>query len=284
MKLTVIDTGFFKLDGGAMFGVVPKKMWQKMHPCDENNMCTWAMRCLLVQTGNRNILIDTGFGNKQDAKFRSHFEPHGPDSLMHSLKTKANLQPEEITDVFITHMHFDHVGGAVDYNDKGKLAPAFPNAVYWTNEKHYNWALEPNARERASFLKENIVPLKEQGVLQFIDVEDGVEFMPGFNVRFVYGHTEAMMLPELSVGEQKLLYCADLLPSPNHVGLPYVMSYDIRPLVTIEEKKRILTNVLDNGIITFFEHAPDTEAGILKRSERGRIVMDRTGNLAEFLK
>lgn len=283
MKITVIDTGFFKLDGGAMFGVVPKKMWQKMHPCDENNMCTWAMRCLLVQTDNRNILIDTGFGNKQDAKFRSHFEPHGKDNLMNSLKTKAGLEPEEITDVFLTHLHFDHVGGAIDYNDKDQLTPAFPNAVYWTNEKHYNWALEPNARERASFLKENFVPLKEQGVLKFIDVEDGVEFLPGFNVRFVYGHTEAMMLPEITVGDRKVLYCADLMPSPNHVGLPYVMSYDIRPLVSIEEKKRILTDVLDQGIITFFEHAPEIQSGTLKRNERGRIVMDQIGDLSLFV-
>jgi len=282
MKITVIDTGFFKLDGGAMFGVVPKKMWQKMHPCDENNMCDWAMRCLLVQTGNRNILIDTGMGDKQDAKFRSHFEPFGEDSLMHSLKTKANLQPEEITDVFLTHLHFDHVGGAVGNND-GKLKPAFPNAVYWSNKKQFDWALDPNPRERASFLKENIVPLKEQGVLKFIDVEDGVEFLPNFNVRFVYGHTEAMMLPELTIGDQKILYCADLLASPNHVGLPYVMSYDIRPLVTIEEKKRIFNEVLDQNIITFFEHAPEIEAGTLRRDERGRIVMDKTGNLSEFM-
>jgi len=283
MKLTIIDTGFFKLDGGAMFGVVPKKMWQKMHPCDENNMCTWAMRCLLVQTGGRNILIDTGFGNKQDAKFRSHFEPHGSDSLMNCLKTKAGLSPEEITDVFLTHLHFDHVGGAVNINKDGNLVPAFPNATYWTNQKHYHWALNPNPRERASFLKENFVPLKDQGVLKYIDVEDGVEFLPGFNVRFVYGHTEAMMLPELTVGDQKILYCADLLPSPNHVGLPYVMSYDIRPLVTIEEKKRILTEVLESGTITFFEHAPEIQAGKLKRNDRGRIVMDQVGDLKELI-
>ena len=166
LKITSIPTGFFKLDGGAMFGVVPRRLWQRTQQPDENNMCTWAMRCLLIETGDRKILVDTGLGDKQDDKFRSHFEPHGTDSLLGSLKNNG-YSPEDITDVFLTHLHFDHVGGAVTRNDQGELVPTFPNATYWTNQKHYDWALNPNPRERASFLKENFVPLQEYGVLKF---------------------------------------------------------------------------------------------------------------------
>jgi len=282
MKVSVIKTGFFKLDGGAMFGVVPKKMWKKLNPPDDNNMCTWAMRCLLVETGDRKILIDTGFGNKQDAKFRSHFEPHGEDSLIGSIKN-LGLSPEEITDVFLTHFHFDHVGGAVKHDEKSKLIASFPDATYWTNQAHYDSAYTPNAREKASFLKENFVPLKEANQLKMIDVEEGVEFLPGFNVRFVYGHTEAMMLPQIKVNGKTIVYCADLFPSAGHIRLPYVMAYDMRPMNTMEEKKILSAEAIENDYILFFEHDPVNECATLKRNEKGRIVLDKTMTLAEAI-
>lgn len=281
MKISVINTGFFKLDGGAMFGVVPKKMWTSLNPPDENNMCTWAMRCLLVETGNRKVLIDTGFGNKQDAKFRGHFEPHGEDSLIKSLKANG-VHPKEITDVFLTHFHFDHVGGAVNKDANGKLTPAFPNATFWTNKLHYDWAYNPNPREKASFLKENFVPLLEQGKLKFIDVEEGVEFLPGFNVLFANGHTEAMMLPEITVNGKTIVYCADLLASSDHIKLPYVMAYDIRPLVTLKEKERLLTRAVEEDLLLFFEHDRVVECATVKRNERGRILAHKKGKLVDF--
>lgn len=283
MKLTVINTGFFKLDGGAMFGVVPKQMWKKLHTPDENNMCTWAMRCLLIETADRKILIDTGLGNKQDAKFRSHFEPFGEATLLHSL-AEAGCTAEDITDVFLTHFHFDHVGGAVYRNEKNELLPTFPKAVYWSNKAHYQWALQPNAREQASFLKENFVPLAENGVLEYLPQEDKIELYKGFHVRFVYGHTEAMMLPEIDLPDgRKLLYCADLIASENHIGLPYVMAYDIRPLNTIEEKERLLRETVEQNNLLFFEHAPHTEAASLTRQANGKIVLNKTGDLNSFL-
>jgi len=282
MKLSVIKTGFFKLDGGAMFGVVPQQLWKKLNPPDSNNMCTWAMRCLLVESGNRKILIDTGFGSKQNEKFRKHFEPHGEDSLIGSIRD-LGISPEEITDVFLTHFHFDHVGGAVKYNEKGKLVPTFPNATYWSNQAHYDWAYTPNARERASFLKENFVPLKEANQLKMIDIEEGVAFIPGFDVRFVYGHTEAMMLPQITINNKTLIYCADLFPSAGHIRLPYVMAYDMRPMNTLEEKKILSEEAIEKDYILFFEHDPINECATLKRNEKGRIVLDKTMTLAEAL-
>ncbi|MEM7104988.1 MAG: MBL fold metallo-hydrolase [Bacteroidota bacterium] len=282
MKLSVVHAGLFKLDGGAMFGVVPKKMWHKLNPPDDQNMCTWATRCLLVQTGDRNILIDTGLGDKQDAKFRSHFSPHGDMTLLGSTEA-TGLRAEEITDVFITHFHFDHVGGAVTRTKDGKLVPTFPNATYWSNTPHFDWAYTPNPRERASFLKENFVPLKELGKLNMIDVEDGVEWLPGINVNFVYGHTEAMMLPNIQVGNKKVIFCADLIPSSHHIGLPYVMAYDVRPLETMKEKEILLTRALEEKAILFFEHDRDTECATLKRNERGRIVADQRMTLSKAL-
>jgi len=272
MQLSIINTGFFKLDGGAMFGVVPKTLWNRLNPADENNMCTWAMRCLLVETENRKILIDTGLGEKQDERFRSHFHPHGDNSLLKSLAEKG-LKAEDITDVLLTHLHFDHVGGAVIRNDKGELTPAFPNATYWTNKVHYDWAFDPNPRERASFLKENFVPLQEAGILKFIPVTDhDFEWMDGIRLRFVYGHTEAMMVPIISTPQRDIYYCADVMPSSYHIGLPYVMGYDLRPLKTLEEKKRILEEALDGDHWLFFEHDPLTSCVSLKKNERGRIV------------
>jgi glyoxylase-like metal-dependent hydrolase (beta-lactamase superfamily II) len=276
MKLTPIETGFFKLDGGAMFGIVPKQLWNRLNPADEKNMCTWALRCLLIETGDRKILVDTGLGDKQDEKFRSHFEPHGEASLMGSLKN-AGCSPEEITDVFLTHLHFDHCGGAVKYNEKGDLVPAFPNATYWSNEVHYNWAYDPNPREKASFLKENFVPLKEAGVLKFVDVQkEALEWLPGISIHYVYGHTEAMMLLRIERGnEPPLYYCADLLPSSHHVRMPYVMSYDVRPLRTLAEKEALLPQMLEKGATLFFEHDPLVATASLVLDKRGRIIVKK---------
>ncbi len=272
MTIHIIETGYFKLDGGAMFGVVPKTLWQKKNKPDENNLCTWSMRCLLIEHGDRRILVDTGIGDKQDEKFRSHFEPHGAASLMGSLQ-QAGFEPESITDVLLTHLHFDHVGGAVKYDANQNLVPAFPNATYWSNEVHYNWAYYPNPREKASFLKENFVPLKKAGVLQFIDVQkDDLEWLPGIDIRFVYGHTEAMMVPIFHQGDHTLIYCADVIPSSFHIGMPYVMSYDLRPLDTMREKGRILEDGVDRGHYLFFEHDPATACVQVERNDRGRIA------------
>lgn len=266
-----------------MFGVVPKRMWDKLNPPDENNMCTWAMRCLLVETGDRKILIDTGIGNKQDDKFRSHFSPFGADSLFGSLE-KIGLDREDITDVFLTHLHFDHCGGALWKNPAtGEIEPAFPGATYWSNRVHWDWATKPNAREKASFLPENFVPLLEQGRLNWIPVEEEVNFLPGFNVRFSYGHTEAMMMPVLTIGDKKLIYCADLMPSQWHIGMPYVMAYDVRPLATLEEKERLLASAARHGDLLFFEHDPRAECGTVKTDEKGRVVPERIGALADLL-
>lgn len=273
MKVHIIDTGFLKLDGGAMFGIVPKRLWAKLNPPDDNNLCTWSMRCLLIETGDRKILVDTGMGDKQDAKFRSHFEPHGEATLLGSLAQKG-FQPADITDVFLTHLHFDHVGGAVQYNADGLLVPTFPNATYWSNRRHWDWAMQPNDREKASFLKENFVPLLDAGVVSFLPVAtEDMEWLPGIRIRYVYGHTEAMMVLYISTGENTLVYCADVMPSSYHIGMPYVMAYDVRPLLTLEEKARILEEAVENDHTLVFEHDPTVAAARVKRSESGRIVL-----------
>ncbi|MEL7119830.1 MAG: MBL fold metallo-hydrolase [Bacteroidota bacterium] len=272
MKVSLIETGLFKLDGGAMFGVVPKRLWQRLNPPDENNMCTWAMRCLLIETEDRKILVDTGIGEKQDDKFRSHFEPHGDDSLFNSL-AEQRLKLEDITDVFLTHLHFDHVGGAVTRDASGSLVPTFPNASYWSNEVHWNWAMHPNQREKASFLKENFVPLQEHGVLHFIPVVEDFEWIPGINIRFAYGHTEAMMLLYIKGEEETYVYCADVIPSSYHISMPYVMSYDVRPLLTLEEKGKILTEAYEQQQTLIFEHDPKVAMGKITKNDRGRFVM-----------
>jgi glyoxylase-like metal-dependent hydrolase (beta-lactamase superfamily II) len=267
MNLHTIDTGFFKLDGGAMFGVVPKTIWNKTNPADDNNLCTWAMRCLLVEDGKRLILIDTGIGNKQDEKFFSHYYLHGDATIDNSLAAKG-FHRDDITDVFLTHLHFDHVGGAVvRYGDK--LLPAFKNATYWSTQKHWDWAVNPNDREKASFLKENILPIQESGQLQFIDNIDGINFTDNIRIKFAYGHTEAMMLPLINYKGKQILYMADLLPSVGHLPMPYVMAYDMFPLKTLTEKKIILSEALENEYILYLEHDAVNECCTLLQTEKG---------------
>ena len=282
MKLTTIQSGYFKLDGGAMFGVVPKTLWNRIAPADENNLCTWSMRCLLIETGDRKILVDTGLGDKQDEKFRSHFEPHGAFSLEGSL-AKEGLTPADITDVFITHHHFDHVGGAVKRDTSGELVPTFPNATYWSNESHFNWAYSPNPRERASFLKENFVPLRDNGVLQFIPEEQDIEWIPGIRIRFVYGHTEAMMLLDIDVEGQHVWYCADLIPSSGHLHIPYVMAYDVRPLNTLDEKSKFLAAAIERDDLLFFEHDRNIECGRIRWNDRKKVTLVEGMTLVEAL-
>lgn len=267
MKLHTINTGLFKLDGGAMFGVVPKTLWQKLNPPDENNMCTWAMRCLLVEDGNRLILIDNGIGNKQDDKFFAHYYLHGDDTLDKSLQALGHHR-NDITDVFLTHLHFDHCGGSIE-RQGDKLVPAFKNATYWSNEAHWKWAVHPNDREKASFLRENILPIEQSGQLKFVEQRDGISFSDHMRVRFAYGHTDAMMLPEIRYNGQTIIYMADLLPSAAHIPLPYVMAYDMFPLTTLEEKKRFLMEANEKQYVLYFEHDPSIECGILHSTERG---------------
>ncbi|TZF83843.1 MBL fold metallo-hydrolase [Pedobacter sp. BS3] len=272
MKLYTIDTELFKLDGGAMFGVVPKTIWNKSNPADENNLCTWAMRCLLVEDGNRLILIDTGIGNKQSEKFFSHYYLHGNDTLDKSL-AKYGFNRDDITDVFLTHLHFDHVGGAIIRQDD-KLVPAFKNAVYWSNEKHWNWAVYPNAREKASFFKENILPIQESGQLRFIEERANIRFTDNISVKFAYGHTDAMMLPVIRHRDKTIVYMADLLPSVGHIPLPYVMAYDMFPMTTLTEKEAFLKEALDNNYILYLEHDPTVECCTLQLTEKGIRAKD----------
>ncbi|TDG36891.1 MBL fold metallo-hydrolase [Pedobacter changchengzhani] len=272
MKLHTIETGLFKLDGGAMFGVVPKMLWQKTNPADANNLCTWAMRCLLIEDGNKLTLIDTGIGDKQDERFFSHYYLHGDDSMDKSL-AKLGFNKADITDVFLTHLHFDHVGGAIIRKDD-KLIPAFKNATYWSNEKHWQWAVEPNAREKASFLKENILPIKESGQLKFIKENENIEFQKNVNISFAYGHTDAMMLPKINYKGKTLVYMADLLPSVGHLPLPYVMAYDMFPLQTLTEKQAFLEEAVDNNYVLYLEHDPINECCTLQRTEKGIRVAE----------
>jgi glyoxylase-like metal-dependent hydrolase (beta-lactamase superfamily II) len=267
MKLYSINTGHFKLDGGAMFGVVPKSIWNKLNPADENNMCSWALRCLLIEDGNRLILIDNGMGNKQDDKFFSYYYLHGNDTLEKSLQ-KHGFGVDDVTDMVLTHLHFDHCGGSIKYNsDKTKLDPVFKNATYYSNAKHWDWALKPNAREKASFIKENILPIQQSGQLKFID--SSTELIPGLSFLEVNGHTEAMMLPIIKYQQHTIAYMADLIPSTAHIPIPYVMGYDMRPLETLKEKESILKQALDNNWIMFFEHDPLIECITLQQTEKG---------------
>jgi len=279
MNLYTIDTGLFKLDGGAMFGVVPKTIWQKSNPADENNLCTWAMRCLLIEDGDRLILVDNGIGNKQDTKFLSHYYLHGDDTLDSSLSAKG-FHRDDITDVFLTHLHFDHCGGSI-MREGDQLVPAFKNAVYWSNQKHWEWAVNPNDREKASFLKENILPIQESGQLQFIQDKEGVQFQEGIHIRFAYGHTDAMMLPQIQYKNQTLVYMADLLPSTGHIPLPYVMAYDMFPLKTLTEKKAFLQEAADQNYILYLEHDPVNECCTVQQTEKG-IRLAQTFKLTDI--
>lgn len=278
MKLHSIDTGFFKLDGGAMFGVVPKSIWQRTNPADERNLCTWATRLMLIEDGKRLTLVDTGIGDKQDEKFFSHYYMHGDETLDKSLN-KLGFHRDDITDVILTHLHFDHCGGAI-IREGEKLLPAFKNARYWSNKDHWEWAVNPNPREKASFLKENILPIQESGQLNFIDIENP-QYDTEINMRFAYGHTEAMMLPQIQFKGKTILYMADLLPSVGHIPIAYVMGYDVRPLVTMQERQDYWTEIVDNEYIMFLEHDSVNECAILQYTEKGIRLKD-TFKLSEL--
>ena len=271
MKLYTIETGTFKLDGGAMFGVVPKSLWQRTNPADENNLCTWSMRCLLVEDGNRLMLIDAGIGDKQDEKFFSHYYLADTKTLEQSL-AKHGFGLDQITDVFLSHLHFDHCGGAIKWNkDHTKLEPVFKNATYWSTEKHWEWATKPNAREKASFLQENILPLQESGQLKFVNREGDftTNVFPNIDVLFVDGHTESMMVPHIQYQGKTLVFMADLLPSTGHIPLPYVMGYDTRPLLTLDEKGKFLNKAADNELVLFLEHDSVNECCTVQHTEKG---------------
>jgi glyoxylase-like metal-dependent hydrolase (beta-lactamase superfamily II) len=273
VQLFPIETGTFKLDGGAMFGVVPKSMWSKLNPPDDNNMCTWAMRCLLVKETNRNILIDCGVGHKQELKFQNHFELSGITHFEGTLG-ESGLTRFDITDVLLTHLHFDHCGGALHYDKDGSVSPTFPNAKVWTNDYHYNWAINPNEREKASFLKENILPIQDMGLLHQIDIEQGIRFSEHITLDFVYGHTGAMMIPNITLDNgDVIVYCADLLPSTGHLGLPFIMAYDVQPLLTIKEKKELLERACNQNVSLFLEHDPINTLIKITKNDKGKYVV-----------
>ena len=284
MNLYPVNTGNFKLDGGAMFGVVPKSLWQRTNPADENNLCSWAMRSLVVETGGKLILIDTGIGEKQDERFLRHYYLHGDDTLDKSLATHG-LHRDDITDVFLTHLHFDHCGGTIQWNkDRTGYEPAFKNAEFWSNKEHWDWATNPNPREKASFLKENIHPIEASGQLKHIPKGDGfaTNVFEDFSVLFADGHTEAQMIPHINYKGKTIVFMADLLPSVGHIPLPYVMGYDTRPLLTIKEKAEFLNKAADEEYILFLEHDGENECCTVQHTEKGVRVKD-TFSLSEVL-
>lgn len=275
MKLSVINTGLFKLDGGAMFGVVPKSIWNKTNPADEKNLCPWAMRCLLIEDGNKLILIDNGIGDKQSPEFFKHYYLHGNDTLTGSIKN-AGYSPSDVTDMFLTHLHFDHCGGGVK-KEGDKFSLVFPNATYWSNKSHWKWATEPNPREKASFLTDNILPMKDSGQLKFIE-KNGSSPLPQFDLLCVDGHTEQMMIPMIKYKGRTICYVSDLIPSSSHIPLVYVMGYDTRPLITMEEKEKLLAKAAANNYILFFEHDPQVECCTVKQTDKG-VRIDQTFTL-----
>ena len=288
MKIYTINAGYFKLDGGAMFGVVPKSIWNKLNPADDNNMCSWALRCLLIEDEGKLILIDTGMGDKQDAKFFSHYYMFGDDTLDRSL-AKYGFKKDDITDVILTHLHFDHCGGAI-IKDENNLVSAFKNATYWSNERHWLWATKPNDREKASFLKGNILPIKESGQLAFVPVAKNKnwrvegdnlmlldfpsDIINNMSYRMVSGHTDAMLLPQINYRGKTIVFMADLLPSVAHIPLPYIMGYDTSPLTTLLEKKSFLQEAVANNYVLFFEHDPINECCTLQMTEKGIRVKE----------
>lgn len=278
MNLSVINTGFFKLDGGAMFGVVPKSIWNKLNPADELNLCSWALRCLLIDDGKRRILIDNGIGDKQDAKFFGHYHLHGDDTLQKSLHL-AGYSSADITDMFLTHLHFDHCGGGVRLRNANPEL-TFAHAAYWSNEDHWKWAMQPNPREKASFLRENILPIEQSGHLRF--VEDARSTFEQFDILFASGHTDKMMIPRIRYKDKVICFVTDLIPSHGHIPLPYLMAYDTRPLLALDEKAKFLDEAADRGYILFFQHDPVFECCTVKRTDRG-VRLDRTFPLSDVL-
>ena len=277
MKLYPIETGNFKLDGGAMFGVVPKSIWNKTNPADDNNLIDIAARCLLIEDGNRLILIDTGMGNKQSDKFFGYYSLWGSHSLDKSL-AKYGFHRDDITDVFMTHLHFDHCGGSIQWNkDRTGYEPAFKNAVFWSNENHWQWATEPNAREKASFLKENIIPMQESGQLRFVQRPEEdflVKSELGFGILFVDGHTEKQMIPHIQYQDKTIIFCADLLATAGHIPIPYVMGYDTRPLLTMPEKTTFMNAAAENNYYLFLQHDAHNEIIRVEKTERGVRLKD----------
>ncbi|MCD6090576.1 MAG: MBL fold metallo-hydrolase [Bacteroidales bacterium] len=279
MEIYSIPTGNFKLDGGAMFGVVPKSMWSKVYPADENNMCSWAMRCLLVVDGDRKILIDNGIGDKQDAKFLGYYHLHGDETLEKSL-VKQGFATDDITDMVLTHLHFDHTGGSIKWNEeKTALIPAFKNAKYWVSKAQWAWAINPNNREKASFLSENILPIQESGQLNIVEAEG--EIYPGFLLKIVNGHTDGQLIPHISYKGKTLVYMGDLLPSTAHIPLPWIMAYDTRPLITLEDKKTFFKEAVENDYTLFFEHDIFNECCNIKQTEKG-VRLNTTFTLEEW--
>jgi len=281
MEVYSIPTGNFKLDGGAMFGVVPKVLWSKVYPADENNLCSWAMRCLLMVDGDRKILIDNGIGDKQDPKFMGHYHLHGDDSLEKSL-AKYGFTTDDITDMVLTHLHFDHTGGSIKWNDdKTALIPAFKNATYWVSKAQWEWAVHPNNREKASFLKENIIPIQESGQLNIVE-EEG-ELFPGFLVKIFNGHTDGQLIPHIKYKGKTLVFMGDLLPSVAHIPMPWIMAYDTRPLLTLDEKKAFFDDAVANEYTLFFEHDLYNECCNIKQTEKG-IRLNETFTLDQWKK
>ncbi len=279
MKLYKIETGNLKLDGGAMFGVVPKVIWGKIYPADENNLCIWAMRCLLIENEGKKILIDTGMGDKQSEKFYSYYYPNSDYSLESSLN-KHGFNFEDITDVILTHLHFDHAGGAVKYNEKKELVPTFPNAIYHVSKKQWEWAVEANRREKASFLHENFVPLQKHNKLNLLEKEG--EIFPSIDIKFFNGHTNGQIIPYINYNGKTLVYCADLFPSTAHIPMPYIMGYDTRPLITLDDRQKFFDEAIENEQILFFEHDLYTECCTLQNTPKGARVKDKF-SLKDFL-
>ena len=280
MILHSIDSGYFKLDGGAMFGVVPKTFWNKLNPADENNLCSWAMRCLLIEDGKKLILVDTGMGNKQDAKWQGYYYRHGEGDLVKSIRAKGYTE-NEVTDVILSHLHFDHCGGAVKWNtDKTKFEMTFPNARYWSHSEHFASAMNPNPREKATFFKDNILPIQEANQLFFVDK---VIEKPFQNIEFLIanGHTEKMLMPKISYQNKEILFIADTIPSHAHIAVPYVMGYDINPLITMQEKEKLLSQASENEWIIFFDHDPIYDCATIQQTEKGFVLKEK-GDLGAF--